>query len=473
MSRSLGSRLLLTHALAGLGAAAVVAGSTLVLADVPRGDPAGRRLAAAAGASALVATAGAAALGARVARRLQGVLAEMARAVDALARGEPGRRVYADLPDAEVRSLARALNHAARRMEEHLEAAQAERDLLDTVLDQMPVGVVYVDRTGAVARSNPAADRFLGLSPADRGRHHVEALRQTALSGAVDAALGGRPARVTIRREGPPARWLEASATPGHGPGGGAILVLHDITEARRVEAVRRDLIANVSHELKTPVTAIRGFAETLLQGALEEPGDARRFVQIIDAEARRLSDLVQELLDLARLESDPQAIRPVPTDLARLVREAAARLRPRAEEAGLELAVEAPATLPAPADPRRIDQALTNLVENSVQHTPRGGRITIRAQAIPEGVHIAVIDTGTGIPPEALPRIFERFYRVERGRERTTGGTGLGLAIVKHIVEGHGGRVWAESRPGEGTAIHFVLPAAGTGQGAGVLIES
>lgn len=385
-------------------------------------------------------------------------LEAMTEAARSLAAGDLSHRVRV-AGARELQVLARSINQMADALAERITEASTGRDLLDSVLTGLPSGVLVFDRGGRLMGVNPAARAYLNLAPDGEGqRHHTEVLRMSALSSAVDAALRGE--RATL--DGLPGagnRVLAATAAPGRGLGVGAVVVVHDVTEARRVEAMRRDLVANVSHELKTPVTAIRGFAETLLQGALDDPEDARRFVAIIDQEARRLEALIQDLLELARLQSDPAAVQPRAGDLAAVARKVAERLRPRAEAAGIALQVEAPPGLPATFDARRLDQVITNLVENSLQHTPAGGRVTVTAGAAPGAVVLAVADTGTGIPPRDLPRIFERFYRVEKGRSRRTGGTGLGLAIVKHIVEAHGGRVRAESELGRGTTVTVELP--------------
>lgn len=406
----------------------------------------------------LAVTAGALWLALRRIARITRQLEAMAAAARQVAAGDLSHRLSVHGPDG-LLDLAAAINQMAAALANQIAAVSEGRDQLDAILDHLPSGVLCFDREGALTVANPAARSLLDLTAADRGHHYTEVLRRSALQAAVDAAVSGRsqrPAPVTLTVGN---RVLTATAVAGRGRGLGAVVVLHDVTAAQRAEAMRRDLIANVSHELKTPVTAIQGFAETLLAGALDEPAEARRFVAIIGQESRRLAALIQDLLELARLESDPGAVQPAPADLAELVRQVCTRLAPRAEAAGLSLQAEAPAALPARLDRRRIDQVLTNLVENSLQHTPPGGRVTVRCQRRGPLAVIAVADTGTGIPPEDLPRIFERFFRVEKGRSRKTGGTGLGLAIVKHIAEAHGGRVYAESELGRGTTVTVELP--------------
>ncbi|MGH7751240.1 MAG: sensor histidine kinase, partial [Gemmatimonadales bacterium] len=238
---------------------------------------------------------------------------------------------------------------------------------------------------------------------------------------------------------------------------GRTLVVLHDVTRLRRLEAVRRDFVANVSHELKTPLTSIAGYAETLSH---EAEGDARRFAETILSNARWMQRLVDELLDLSRIEAGAWNPSPRVVDLVEAAREAWA---PFAESAAArQVAFDVRAAKEAPAatvDPEALEQILANLFDNALRHTPPGGKITVDTAAAPGGVALRVQDTGSGIPREHLPRVFERFYRVDAARSRAQGGTGLGLSIVKHLVEAHGGRVWAESRVGEGTTIHVFLP--------------
>ncbi len=243
-------------------------------------------------------------------------------------------------------------------------------------------------------------------------------------------------------------------------PDGGTLFVLRDISALRRLETVRRDFVANVSHELKTPLTSIAGYAETIVAEA--EPGSAaRRFAETILANARRMHQLVEDLLDLSRIESG--GWRPVPrlVELGAAVRDAWTPFAETGAGRGVGFESRVPATARATVDPEALRQVLTNLYDNALRHTPRGGSISVAATPGPAGVTVAVTDTGSGIAPEHLPRIFERFYRADPARSRDQGGTGLGLAIVKHLIEAHGGGVEASSTLGKGTTVRFVLPAA------------
>jgi two-component system phosphate regulon sensor histidine kinase PhoR len=241
----------------------------------------------------------------------------------------------------------------------------------------------------------------------------------------------------------------------------GVLVLLQDVTELRRTEQVRREFVANVSHELRTPVAALKALVETLEDGALEDPTAARDFLGRMHVEVDGLAQLIEELLELSRIESGRLPLRPQPLDIAPVVASAAERLRPQAERGGVRLVLDLPGDLPhVEADSERIQQVVVNLVHNAVKFTPPGGQVTVSAHEGDGEVSVVVADTGTGISEEALPRLFERFYKVDRAR--SSGGTGLGLAIAKHLVQGHGGRIWAESAgEGRGATFSFTVPVA------------
>ncbi|MGH7752759.1 MAG: sensor histidine kinase, partial [Gemmatimonadales bacterium] len=241
-------------------------------------------------------------------------------------------------------------------------------------------------------------------------------------------------------------------------PNGGAVLVLHDVTDLKRLDSVRRDFVANVSHELKTPLTSISGYAETLLSDTPDE-ATRKRFLEVIAVNATRMQHLVDDLLDLARLESGQWQVQPQPTDIAMAGREAFAAFTERAAQRGVRFDLDVPPGAAAWVDPEAFRQVLDNLFDNAVRHTPQGGRILLTARPAEDAVEVAVQDTGSGIPHQHLHRVFERFYRADPGRSRQEGGTGLGLAIVKHLVEAHGGTVSIESAVGEGTTVRMHFP--------------
>jgi two-component system phosphate regulon sensor histidine kinase PhoR len=241
----------------------------------------------------------------------------------------------------------------------------------------------------------------------------------------------------------------------------GVVIVLHDVSELRRLEQVRTEFVANVSHELRTPLTAIHGYVETLLSGALEEPDNARRFLEIVHRQTERLGRLIDDLTELSNIELGKVSLYLAPTHVDEVIDSVLAVVLPRARAGGVTVSVETPADLPtAEADHDRLAQILINLVDNAVKYTPRGGTVTIRAAATgPAMMEVTVEDTGVGIPAADLPRVTERFYRVDKARSRELGGTGLGLAIVKHLVLAHGGEIKIDSTVGRGTTVRVTLP--------------
>ena len=371
-----------------------------------------------------------------------------------LAAGDLKRRPSLAAPG-EVGDLASAIHRLAEQLSSRLEALEAEEVRLVALTESLNEGVIAIDARQQVAQVNQRARDLLGLKdtvpfpasnlPRERGLR--EAIG-TALAGhAVDAhevQIGGRELALT-------ARPLQT---------GGAVIALFDLTPVRRLEIVRRDFVANVSHELRTPLTVIGGFAETLLDDSL--PNEQRRqFTQTVLANTQRMQRLVDDLLDLSRIESGGWKPKPVQTDVRAVASEALAAVEQQQPEKHLDLRLEiGTGATHVWADPTALRQVLANLVDNAVRHTNQG-TVTVYSQRAPGGVAVGVRDTGIGIPPEHLPRIFERFYRVDAGRSRSEGGTGLGLAIVKHLVEGHRGRVRAESTVGRGTNIWAEFPEA------------
>jgi two-component system phosphate regulon sensor histidine kinase PhoR len=315
--------------------------------------------------------------------------------------------------------------------------------------------VIAADGRGRIVTANPAARRLLGYESDEPLPDLPELFRMKAARQVVDAAIGG--AVVEDREIDLGDSVLLVNARPL--ATGGALLVLHDLTELRRLEAVRRDFVANVSHELKTPLTSISGYAETILN----DPPDAetsRRFFATIVANARRMQRLVDDLLDLSRIESGRWQPDAEPVDVATAAEEVWNGLADRRSEREVTFAMEiAPDAALVLADADGVRQILTNLIDNALRYTPAGGRIVCRTERRDGGLTLSVIDSGQGIAGDHLPRIFERFYRVDSSRSRAEGGTGLGLAIVKHLLEAHGGRVWAESERGRGTAVHCWFP--------------
>jgi len=393
--------------------------------------------------------------GALLARYLSGPVRELRTVAARLTGGDLGARARVATGD-ELEDLAAGLNAAAAALGDQVYAARAERDQLEAVLEGMIEGVVVTDAGGRVTLSNAALRGLFGLEGSVEGRTPIEALRNAEVADAIDAASREGTVEREIRLTWPVPRTLSLHAAGLRT--GGSVGVLHDVTDRERVEAIRRDFVANVSHELQTPLATLAGYGEALT----ETTGDPVRVAEIADVVRRqsaRMSALVRDLLDLSRLESDGFQLEREMVDVTVLAREVVDAWKERASGRGLALAARIEPGLGIMADRRLLRQALDNLVDNATKYVSEG-RVEIEARRIPEGVELVVADTGEGIPREDQGRVFERFYRVEKGRARSRGGTGLGLAIVKHVAEVHGGRVELESAPGQGARFRIVLPA-------------
>ncbi len=353
----------------------------------------------------------------------------------------------------EVAAVARALE-ATRSEALHLtEALRREGDAWKSLLESLPDGLLAFDAEGRVRMANSSARKLLGYSPAQPIPALPELFRLREMREVVERLQGAEYAEAEVTL-GEKTVLLSGRALAG----GGTALLLRDVTELRRLEAVRRDFVANVSHELKTPLTSISGYTETLLAEGDYTP-QQRQFLEIVLQNARRMRRLVDDLLELTRLDSQQVQLDAQPLELAAAVRETFDLFRERAERKGLSFAVEVPEDCLVRADPDAFRRILVNLFDNALRHTPAGGRIAVLAREEPEAVEVGIADTGTGIPREHLHRVFERFYRVDTGRSRAEGGTGLGLSIVKHLVEAHGGAVRIESSLGRGTTVWLRFP--------------
>ena len=375
----------------------------------------------------------------------------------------------------EVASVARMVNQSAGALRSQIAVVAADRARMAAILSGMVEGVLVVDQRGRVQLANEAAHAMLGIGDeeAGAGRHHLEIIRHPDVTAHLSRALAGEttagteivlqrhPDRTYIARAAP------VSAAPAAGVDtGGAVLVLHDITSLRRADRIRRDFVANVSHELRTPLTAIRGYVEALLDDQ-EEPADRRRFLEIVDRHVTRMERLVKDLLRLARLDAGQELSEPAPVRADALLDAVEAEL---ASSIGHKsIAIErriAPEAETIRADPARLHDVLRNLLENAVNYSPEGGAITVSAARHGTQVVLQIEDEGPGIPPADVERVFERFYRVDKGRAQDPGGTGLGLAIVKHLVGLHGGTIGAESRPGRGALFTVTLPQGSGAEG-------
>jgi two-component system, OmpR family, phosphate regulon sensor histidine kinase PhoR len=375
-------------------------------------------------------------------------------------------------PD-ELTEVARTLNQTAARLEGMIRAPRDEANRSAAILRSMVEGVAVVDADERLIFCNDAFSNILGLASGNYdGQPLIEIVRQPDLLAALRAALGSGEAiqsEAAIGTVLPRSFSITAATVPtlssSHEPGSdpaqpqsrGAVMVLHDISELRNLERIRRDFVANVSHEFKTPLTAIQGFAETLLAGALEDPRNNRRFLEIIRDHSLRLARLTDDLLKLARIEAGKLDLNFAPTAIAEIVAPCMETLRFKAAQRQITVEVDCPEDFPAVrADVVSLREVLQNLCDNAVQYTPAGGSISVRAALQDGEAVVSVVDTGIGIPQREQSRIFERFYRVDAARSREAGGTGLGLAIAKHIVEAHGGRLWVESAVGQGSQFHF-----------------
>jgi signal transduction histidine kinase len=402
----------------------------------------------------LLALLGALAIAFVFSRTVSRPIEELRDVAQALADGDLARRPTMKAPG-EVGDLADALRELAEQLSARLRALEADETLLIQITESLNEGVLAVDTRRTVMRINETGRRLLGTrAPLP---FPVEDLpRDVALREALQSALDGETtegAELVIA-----GRTLNITARPL--TGGGAVVALFDLTRVRRLEAVRRDFVANVSHELRTPLTIVGGFAETLVEE--DVPTEARRgFAERILGNTRRMQRIVDDLLDLSRIESGGWVPNPERLDLAAVTADVMNAARDAAERKGLALEAEISAEVSTVyADATALRQVLGNLVDNAVRHTA-SGRVVVFSESHPRGVVVGVRDTGSGIAASHLPRIFERFYRVDPGRAREEGGTGLGLSIVKHLVEAHGGRVRAESEPGVGTSITALFPHA------------
>ena len=353
----------------------------------------------------------------------------------------------------------------ARQLERRVQELESQRTQAQAILESMVEGVAALDRDGRILWLNGSAQRLFKVQPDHAaGKRLVELFRQPELDGLIQEALAGRhPAVREVHTFSPTEQVVRFQATPCEDNEAGAALVLvaQDVTEIRRLEGMRREFVANVSHELKTPLTSIKGLVETLLGGALDDAANNRRFVSLIDEDATRLTRLIDDLLELSQIESKAVPLTRETIELRPLVEGVVAALAREIEQRRLTVSAQVPPGLAVSADPHRLRQVFMNLVENAIKYNKDAGRVAISAARDRASLTVTVADTGVGIPPQDLPRIFERFYRVDKARSRALGGTGLGLSIVKHIVESHGGTVSVQSRPGEGSAFTVTLPIA------------
>ncbi len=403
--------------------------------------------------SLVLATLASAWLAHRIAARLRRIVEFSSR----IASGDFSARIE-EIDSDEIGDVARALDATAGRLEQSFQALQSKQRELAALLDSMQEAVVAVDAAGQVSWSNAVMQR---IAPAAvrPGRSLVVSIRDPEILKCIDVALRERRIGAGRAISVVPGRAFEVSAAPT--PDGGAVAVLHDVTEIERAEKMRRDFIANVSHELRTPLTSISGYVETLLEEGMDLPGHAREFMSIILKNARRVNRLTEDLLALAQVESGQHKPRVQPVRASALVEDAIESLAGMVVESGVALEPGAATDAFVLADVDAMTQVFGNLIENAIKYGASGRRVVVGARPLEDAVEFYVQDFGQGMASEHLDRIFERFYRVDKARSRESGGTGLGLAIVKHIVLAHGGAIRVESELGAGATFLFTLPLA------------
>ncbi len=405
-----------------------------------------------------------------LARSLTRPILELTHRAIQLASGGFEREAHVSSSD-ELGSLSKAIGEIGIQLRNKIEEISKEKDYLQTVLKGMVEGVLVVDGNGHILMANDAFRNLLSLSSNVADKMPLEVIRNAELETAIRKALkNGETTAVELNVRTSGEKTVEVNvvgilpsseAADKDGEGGrGAIAVFHDITRLKELEKIRQDFVANVSHELRTPLTTIKGYAETLLEGALKEE-IAFQFVQVIKRHTDRLAKIVEDLLMLSKIESKEFHLKVEVIPVSELIHDVSDFVKEAAERKKISISqAEIPPSLVIEADRNDLEQVFINLLDNAIKYTPEGGRVIISATEKDQGeIEFSIQDNGIGIPKEDIPRIFERFYRVDKGRSQELGGTGLGLSIVKHLVQAHGGRVWVESQPGEGSAFYFTLP--------------
>jgi two-component system phosphate regulon sensor histidine kinase PhoR len=400
-----------------------------------------------------------------VSRHMSRPLENIRVVAEAYSRGDFAARIPA-FKVRELDAIGKSMKKMADGMRRRIETITRQANEMNTILSSMIEGVIAVDLDGRILSINETAGRLFHNDPARSTGLTIEELsRNPRLAGFVSRALQERDAveeDMAIRVDAED-RILNIRSTSLLDSGGGRIgtlLVMTDVTRVRELENIRRDFVANVSHEIKTPITAVKGFVETLLDGALKNPDDERRFLGIIEKHTRRLEAIVEDLLSLSRIEREGEVAKMVFEQFRlRSALDSAIQIcREKAEAKKIKVSLDCPEMLLTRGNERLLEQAVVNLLNNAIQYSPRESTILVRAWKEDTGTNISVADQGCGIASEHIPRIFERFYRVDRGRSRSVGGTGLGLAIVKHIVQAHGGKISVESTPGKGSTFTIHL---------------
>jgi two-component system phosphate regulon sensor histidine kinase PhoR len=402
-----------------------------------------------------------------IARRISQPIEDMKKGAEQFAEGNFSHKLL--VPDTEeLGSLADVLNHMAGQLGEKIRMITEQRNELETILSAMREGVLAVDSEERILTFNNAAGSFLGIDLSSAKGHAIqEVIRNADIQRFLSGVLTGKgPAEGEIVLHGPENKFLQLSGTLLHDNGGktiGALAVLNDITRLRHLENMRREFVANVSHELKTPITSIKGFVETLQEGAINDKDNVQKFLEIVSKQSDLLNALVDDLLSLSKIEQEVERgeIQREVGHLRRILEAAVTAYKTRAQERNVKVTLNCSKKIIVRANVRLLEQAVGNLLDNAIKYSEPKGTVTVEVVTDEDEIAIKVADQGCGIPPEHLPRLFERFYRVDKGRSRELGGTGLGLAIVKHIAQAHGGRVTVESALGAGSIFTIHLPQA------------
>jgi two-component system phosphate regulon sensor histidine kinase PhoR len=401
----------------------------------------------------------------RISYSITSPIEEITRVARNITQREYESRVRIKAKD-EIGQLAGAINFMASSLEQQMYEISENQQRLTGVLTNMTSGVIFVSENRRIMLVNPAVEKLLGTPSHELvGKLHIEAGKNFGLSQYIDRCIDtGEKFRQEIHIYYPEERVLDVNFAPYinfKGEAKGVVVVLHDITEIRRLEKMRSEFVANVSHELRTPITSIKGFTETLLDGAMKDEETCRNFLQIISDESERLYRMIRDILDLSRIEQKRISLNMQEINVHELIAGTVALVRDQLQRKQIELNMPEKPEVWMTTDRDCLHQILLNLIANAIAYTPEGGSITLRAESDGRSVILKVIDTGIGIPEKDIPRIFERFYRVDKARSRDSGGTGLGLAIVKHLVENLNGQIAVESVEGKGTTFTVTLPAA------------
>jgi two-component system phosphate regulon sensor histidine kinase PhoR len=404
-----------------------------------------------------------------LALRISRPLGEMTAGAERYAQGQFDHRLPTSSYE-EINALAEAMNRMAAQLDERIRTIRRQQNELEAVLGSMEEAVLAVDSDGLIINVNETCAELFGSPPDElRGRLIHEVVRKPDLLAFVETSLASCDSlERDIQMRGKEDRWLNAHGTALYDAKHqkiGALVVLHDVTRLRRLESVRRDFVANVSHELKTPITSIRGFVETLIDGALDDEENARRFLSIISRQVNRLDAIIEDLLTLSQLEKGPdaQASRLEPGSVREVLQAAVEMCEKKAADKNIHIRLQCASDLVVPMNGPLLEQAVMNLVDNALKYSDPGAEVLVSAEPEQESVVVRVQDWGCGIEPKHVPRLFERFYRVDKARSRELGGTGLGLSIVKHITLVHRGTVKVDSQVDRGSTFSIRLPAGDT----------